>query len=109
MLSSQPITSTVKACFYDGIVREAVAAKIVIGPDAVVDKLYAWMRNNGMWTQDMMLNEEDAPQMIHRKLEWFSQRAYWRHHTGSVLIQVFNQLDRWTEAFGKGLELEYLV
>jgi hypothetical protein len=39
-------------------------------------------------------------------LEWFSQRASWRYYTASILVQVFNQLDRWVEAFGKGIELE---
>ena len=93
-------------CFYDGIVREAVAAMMVVGPDAVVDKMYAWMRNEEIWTENTALNEEEAQQMTHMKLEWFSRRASWRHYTASVLVQVFNQLDRWIEAFGKGLALE---
>ena len=34
-------------CLHDGIVREAVAAMMVVGPNAVVDKMYAWMRSEG--------------------------------------------------------------
>jgi hypothetical protein len=42
-------------------------------------------------------------------LEWFSRKASWRHFTASVLVQVFNHLDRWVEAFGKGVDWEEYV
>jgi hypothetical protein len=30
-------------CFYKGVVHEAVAAIMVVGPDTVVEKMYKWM------------------------------------------------------------------
>ncbi|PVH75564.1 hypothetical protein DL98DRAFT_536476 [Cadophora sp. DSE1049] len=93
-------------CLYDGVVREAVAAMMVVGPDAVVDKMYAWMRSEGIWAENTALSEEEAQQVTRMMLEWFSRKASWRHYTASVLVQVFNQLDRWVGAFGKGVELE---
>jgi hypothetical protein len=93
-------------CLYRGIVREAVAAMIVVGPDIVVEKMYAWMRSEGIWTENAVLSEEEVQQVTQMMLEWFSQRASWRDFTASVLVQVFNQLDRWIEAFKKGAELE---
>ena len=51
-------------------------------------------------------NEEEAQQVTQIMRKWVSRRASWRHYTASVLVQVFNQLDRWIEAFGKGLALE---
>ena len=79
---------------------------MVVGPDAVVDKMYAWMRSEGIWTENTALSEEEVQQVTQMMLEWFSRRASWRHYTASVLVQVFNQLDRWVEAFEKGVELE---
>jgi hypothetical protein len=93
-------------CLYDRIVREAVAAVMVVGPNAVVDKMYTWMRSEGIWTENTALSEEEAKQVTQMMLEWFSRKASWRHYTASVLVQVFSQLDRWVEAFGKGVELE---
>jgi hypothetical protein len=79
---------------------------MVVGPNAVVDKMYAWMRSEGIWTENTALSEEEAKQVTRMMLEWFSRKASWRHYTASVLVQVFNQLDRWVETFGKGVELE---
>jgi hypothetical protein len=93
-------------CLYRGIVREAVAAIMVVGPDAVVEKMYAWMRSERIWIANAMLSGEEVEQVTQMMLEWFSQQASWRHFAASVLVQVFNQLDRWVEAFGKGVELE---
>jgi hypothetical protein len=39
-------------------------------------------------------------------LEWFFRRASWRYFTASILVQVFNQLDRRVESLRKGIELE---
>jgi hypothetical protein len=77
-------------CLYDGIVRKAVAAMMVVGPDAVVDKMYAWMRSEGIWKENTALSEGEAQQVTQMMLEWFSRRASWRHYTASVLVQVFN-------------------
>jgi hypothetical protein len=79
---------------------------MVVGPDIVVKKMYAWMRSEGIWSANAVLGEEDVDQVTQLMLEWFSRKASWRHFTASVLVQVFNQLDRWVEAFGKGVELE---
>lgn len=35
-------------CLYDGIVREAIAAMMIVGPDIVVEKMYAWMQSEGI-------------------------------------------------------------
>jgi hypothetical protein len=48
---------------YDRIVREAVAAIMVVSPDAVVDKMYAWMRSEGIWKENIVLSEEEAQQV----------------------------------------------
>lgn len=74
---------------YDGIVREAVAAMMVVGPDIVAEKMYAWMRNEGIWSGNTALSEEEVQQVTQMMLEWFSRRASWRHFTASVLVQVF--------------------
>ena len=79
---------------------------MVASPDIIVEKMYAWMRSERIWTANAMLSEEEVEQVTQMMLEWFSQQASWRHFTASVLVQVFNQLDRWVEAFGKGVELE---
>jgi hypothetical protein len=92
-------------CLHDGIVREAVAAIMVVGPD-VVKKMYAWMRSEGVWIQSERLSKDEIEQVTEIMLEWFSRRCGWRHFAASVLVQVFNQLARWVEAFGKGEELE---
>jgi hypothetical protein len=47
-------------CLYGRIICEAVAAIIVIGSDTVVDKIYVWMRSEGIWTENMALSEEEA-------------------------------------------------
>jgi hypothetical protein len=88
------------------IVREAVAAMMVVGPDIVVQKMYAWMRSEGIWTGNTALKEEEVQQVTQMMLEWFSRKSSWPHFTASVLVQVFNKLDRWLEAFEKGVELE---
>jgi len=93
-------------CLYKGIVREAVATIITVGPDTVVDKMNTWMRNEDIWIRNTMLTEEEAQEITHMKLELFSQKASWRNYTASVLIQVFYQLDQLVEAFGKGKALE---
>jgi hypothetical protein len=93
-------------CFYKGIVREAVAAMMVVSPDVIVEKIYAWMRSEGIWSENGALSEEEIQQVTQMMLEWFSRRASWRHFTASVLVQVFIQLDQWVDAFGKGVELE---
>jgi hypothetical protein len=95
-----------EACLYRGIVREAVAAMMVVGPDIVVQKMYAWMRSEGIWTGTTSLKEEEVQQVTQMMLEWFSRKSSYPHFTASVLVQVFNQLDRWLEAFKKGVELE---
>jgi hypothetical protein len=95
-----------ETCLYGGIVREAVAAIIVVGPDTVVRKMYAWIRGEGICSGDVALRGEEMRQVTQSILEWFSGRASWRDFSSSVLVQVFNQLDRWVEAFGKGGELE---
>ena len=95
-----------KKCLYNGIVREAVAAILVIGPDIVVEKMYIWMRSEGIWSTSAVLSTKDVKQVTQMMLEWFSREASWRHYSASVLVQVFGQLDRWVEAFEKGLELE---
>ena len=95
-----------KKCLYNGIVREAVAAILVIGPDIVVEKMYIWMRSEGIWSTSAVLSTKDVKQVTQMMLEWFSREASWRHYSASVLVQVFGQLDRWVKAFKKGLELE---
>lgn len=50
-------------CLYNGIVREAVAAMMVVGPNAIVDKMYAWMRSKGIWTENTALSEEEVQQV----------------------------------------------
>ena len=62
-------------CLYDGIVREAVAAVMVVGLNAVVDKIYIWMRSEGIWTENTALSEEEAKQVTQMMLEWFSRKA----------------------------------
>lgn len=96
-------------CLYDGVVREAVAAIMVAGPDVVVEKMYAWMRSEGVWSENVALSKEELQQVTQIMLEWFSRRASWCHFDASVLVQVFNQLDRLVEAFGKGMDLEEYV
>jgi hypothetical protein len=44
---------------YDRIVREAVAAMMVVGPDIVVEKMYVWMRSEGIWSENVALSEEE--------------------------------------------------
>lgn len=93
-------------CLYKGVVNEAVAAIMVVGPDVVVEKMYKWMQSKGIWVRNAAFGEEDVQQVTAMMLEWFSRRASWRYLRASVLVQVFNQLDHWLEAFGKGQELE---
>jgi hypothetical protein len=50
--------------------------------------------------------KEGVQQVTLMMLERFSRRASWRYFTASILVQVFNQLDRRVEAFRKGIELE---
>jgi hypothetical protein len=95
-----------QTCLYGGIVREAVAAIIVVGPDTIVRKMYAWMRSEGIWSGDVALRGDEIRYVNQTMLEWFSGRASWRYLSASILVQVFNQLDRWVETFGKGGELE---
>jgi hypothetical protein len=96
-------------CLYSEIVREAVAAIMVVGPDAVVEKMYAWMRSEGVWSENEVLSKDELQEVTQMMLKWFSRRASWRDFDASVLVQVFNQLDRWVEAFGKGVDLEEYV
>ena len=71
--------------------------------------MYAWMRSEGVWSENVALSKEELQQVTQMMLEWFSRRASWCHFDASVLVQVFNQLDRWVEAFGKGMDLEEYV
>jgi hypothetical protein len=50
-------------CLYDGVVREAVAAIMVAGPDVVVEKMYAWMRSEGGWSENVALSKEELQQV----------------------------------------------
>ncbi|KAH7369685.1 hypothetical protein BKA65DRAFT_470943 [Rhexocercosporidium sp. MPI-PUGE-AT-0058] len=95
-----------KECLYDGVVREAVAAIMVIGPDIVVEKMRMRMRSERIWSTSAVLSTKGVKQVTQMILEWFSREASWRHYSASVLVQVYGQLDRWVEAFEKGLELE---
>jgi hypothetical protein len=63
---------------------------MVIGPNPLVDKMYAWMWSEGIWTENTALSKEEAQQVTEMMLGWFSQKASWRHYTASVLVQVFN-------------------
>jgi hypothetical protein len=64
------------------------------------------MRSEGVSTQNERLGKDEIEQVTGIMLEWFSWRCSWRHFAASVLVQVFNQLSQWVEAFGKGEELE---
>lgn len=79
---------------------------MVIGPDVVVEKMYMWMRSEGIWSTSVVLSTKDVEQVTQMMLEWFSRKASWRYYSASILVQVFGQLDRWVEAFEKGLKLE---
>lgn len=65
------------------------------------------MRSEGVWSENEVLSKDELQQITGMMLEWFSRRASWRDFTASV--QVFNQLDRWVEALGKGMDLEEYV
>jgi hypothetical protein len=56
-------------CSYGGIVREAVAAMMVIGPDIVVEKMYTWMRSEGICTENAALSEDEVQQVTQMMLE----------------------------------------
>jgi hypothetical protein len=64
------------------------------------------MRSEGVSIQNDRLSKDKVEQVTERMLEWFSRRCSWRHFRASVMVQVFNQLSQWVEAFGKGGELE---
>jgi len=49
-----------KECFYGGIVRKTVAAIMVVGPDIVVEKMFAWIRSKRVWTENAALSEEEV-------------------------------------------------
>ncbi|KAF4634280.1 hypothetical protein G7Y89_g3826 [Cudoniella acicularis] len=60
-----------KECLYGGIVREAVAAMIVVGPDIVVEKMYVWMRSEGIWSASTVLGAEDVQQILDDMTSWW--------------------------------------
>jgi hypothetical protein len=95
-----------RGCPYKGIVHEAVVAIMIVGPDAVVQKMYSWMRDEGVWTENAPSGGEQGQRVSDMMMEWFSKKASWRNYTASVLVQVFNQLNGWLEAFKQGKELE---
>jgi hypothetical protein len=62
-------------CLYNGIIREAIASIMVIGPDLILKKIFAWIKSESIWTENIILNKKEAQQVTQIILEWFSQKA----------------------------------
>ena len=81
---------------------------MIVGPTVVFKKMTAWIMTEGIRVEakeeELSVQKKDDLRML--MLDWFSQRVCWGDGGVSVLIPVFNRLDRWTEAFRSGVELE---
>ncbi len=95
-------------CIYSGVMHSAIAGMMIVGPTVVFNKMTAWMMIEGISVEakekELSLHEKGHLRVL--MLDWFSQRVRWGDSGVSVLVPVFNRLDRWTEAFRNGTELE---
>jgi hypothetical protein len=77
-----------KRCPYKRMVREAVAAIMVVELQAVVEKMYKWMRRGGIWiNREGVLTAEEAEHVTQMMLKWVSQKISWSTKQTSVLFE----------------------
>jgi hypothetical protein len=72
----------------------------------VVENTYAWVRRYR--AQNERFSKDEMRQLIEIILEGYVRGCSWRHFSVSILVQCFNQFDRWIEASEKTDELEDL-
>jgi len=94
-------------CVYQGVIHGAIAAIMIIGPEPVIDKMTSWMKMEGIQIEAKgeALSSQEIEHLRQLTLDWFARRVSWGDEGVSGLVPAFNRLDRWTEAFGRGVKL----
>jgi hypothetical protein len=91
-------------CQYKGIVKAAVAGLFIIAPEAVIEKMYEWMRSEGVWVgREEKIREEDVKEVKAKMIIWFGKKIRLGGVELNVCMQAFGRMNRWLWEEARGL------